>query len=166
MKQVSKKSAKASKPKRKSYKKSNFKRKNHPKFGTSKLEKDFAANFLDKLGVEYEWQFEAKDIGRFYDFRILPQGPIIEVNGGYYHSDPRIYEGKELNKMQKRNLAVDEYKKRWALAHGIPIYYVWEKDIKETPTKVMEYLKNILRIEEKKNNTKEDKKRRHINKIK
>lgn len=54
-------------------------KKNHPKYGTSKLEEDFAHDFLDKLGVDYEYQFEAKDIGRFYDFRIK-DGPIIEIN--------------------------------------------------------------------------------------
>ena len=43
----------------------------HPKYGTSKLEEDFARDFLDKLGVKYIYQFEAKDIGRFYDFAIL-----------------------------------------------------------------------------------------------
>ena len=26
----------------------------HPKFGTSKLEQDFAEQFLDKLGIEYK----------------------------------------------------------------------------------------------------------------
>jgi hypothetical protein len=40
----------------------------HPKFGTSKLEDDFASGFLDKLKVKYIRQFEAKDIKRFYDF--------------------------------------------------------------------------------------------------
>ena len=40
----------------------------HPEFGTSKLEQDFAKNFLDKLGVKYIWQFEAKEIKRFFDY--------------------------------------------------------------------------------------------------
>ena len=39
-------------------------------YGTSKLEEQFARDFLDKLEVPYKWQFEAKDIGRFFDFRI------------------------------------------------------------------------------------------------
>lgn len=34
----------------------------HPKYGTSKLEDKFAKEFLDKLGVPYERQFEAKEI--------------------------------------------------------------------------------------------------------
>lgn len=130
------------------------------KYGTSKLEEDFARDFLDKLGVEYVYQYEAADIGRFYDFRIK-DGPIIEINGTYWHSDPRVYEGKELNRTQKRNAAVDEYKKKWALMHGIPIYYVWEKDIRENPSKVMEFLREILR----KKDAADKMRRRHRNTI-
>lgn len=80
MKQVVKKNKadKVSKVK-KVLKKPTQKKRWHPKYGTSKLEEDFAKEFLDKLGVEYVYQFEAKDIGRFYDFRIK-DGPIIEIN--------------------------------------------------------------------------------------
>lgn len=133
-------------PKKQTVKKnpSNIKKKRwHPQYGTSKLEEDFAKNFLDKLGVEYTYQFEAKDIGRFYDYKIV-DGPIIEIQGGYWHGDPRLYEEKNLNSIQKRSRRVDEYKKKWALLRGIPIYYFWEKDIRENPSKVMEELKKIL----------------------
>ena len=33
-------------------------------YGTSKLEERFAKNFLDKLGVEYKYQYKAESIGR------------------------------------------------------------------------------------------------------
>lgn len=132
----------------------------HPKFGTSKLEEDFAKDFLDKLKVKYVYQFEAKDIGRFYDFKIV-DGPIIEVQGSYWHGDPRLYEQKDLNNVQLKTQKIDEYKKKWALSHGIPIYYVWEKDIKENPDKVMSFLKSVLYIEKKKN----EKNKRHINRL-
>ena len=133
----------------------------HPKYGTSKLEEDFARDFLDKLGVKYSYQYEAKDIGRWFDFKII-NGPIIEIQGSYWHGDSRIYEEKDLNKIQKKNIQVDAYKQKWALSHGIPIYYIWEKDVKESPDKVMAFLKEILYIEEKK----KYKNKRHINKIK
>ena len=133
----------------------------HPKYGTSKLEEDFARDFLDKLGLKYVYQYEAKDIGRWFDFKII-NGPIIEIQGSYWHGDSRIYEEKDLNKIQKKNIQVDAYKQKWALSHGIPIYYIWEKDVKESPDKVMAFLKEILYIEEKK----KDKNKRHINKIK
>lgn len=60
--------------------------KNKPKFkyGTSKLEKDFANNFLSKLGVKYEYQYEAKDIGRFYDFYLPDSRVLIEIDGDYW----------------------------------------------------------------------------------
>ena len=138
----------------------------HQKYGTSKLEEDFAKNFLDKLGVKYVYQFEAKDIGRFYDFYLPSHNLIIEVDGGYYHSDPRVVDENKLNPMQKHNRRVDEYKNKWALAHGIPIMRIWEKDIREAPEKVLNELKTRLYIEDKKVTLTEKKNKRHINKIK
>jgi hypothetical protein len=69
------------------------KTKKHPLFGTSKLEEDFARDFLDKLGVKYMRQYFASQIGRYYDFAILfgnkneytPGNMIlIEIDGGYW----------------------------------------------------------------------------------
>lgn len=166
MKQPSRKSVdnskKVNKPNKQSkpLAKRNSKPKAHPKFGTSKLEQDFAINFLDKLGVEYEWQYEASEIGRFYDFKIK-NGPILEINGSYWHGDSRIYEEKDLNSVQKKTMYIDELKKKWALTNGIPIYYIWEKDIRESPEKVMKFLNEILYIKEQKDN----KRKRHTNKL-
>lgn len=132
----------------------------HKEYGTSKLEEKFAKEFLDKLGVKYVYQFKAESIGRYFDFRIIPNGPIFEIQGGYWHADPRLYEGKELNPTQKKNIRVDEHKKKWALTNGIPIYYFWEKDINENPEKVLKEICDILYIENKKNIIKENKKKR------
>ena len=112
------------------------KTKKKPLFGTSKLEEDFARDFLDKLDVKYVYQFEAKDIGRFYDFAM------------------------------KHNKRVDELKDKWALLHGIPLLRIWEKDIRENPKGVMKELKKRLYIEDKKVTLTEKKNKRHVNKIK
>lgn len=56
------------------------KKRSHPQYGTSKLEEDFAKEFLDKLKVPYQYQFEAKDIGRFYDFYLPQSNLIIEID--------------------------------------------------------------------------------------
>lgn len=138
----------------------------HPKFGTSKLEEDFARDFLDKLKVRYVYQFEAKDIGRFYDFYLPDVNLIIEIDGSYFHSDPRLVKEENMNPMQKRNKRVDEYKDRWALMHGIPLIRFWEKDIRENPKMVMDELKKRLYIETEKKTLIEKKNKRHINKIK
>ena len=138
----------------------------HPKFGTSKLEEDFARDFLDKLKVRYVYQFEAKDIGRFYDFYLPDVNLIIEIDGSYFHSDPRLVKEENMNPMQKRNKRVDEYKDRWALMHGIPLIRFWEKDIRENPKMVMDELKKRLYLETEKKSLTEKKAKRHINKIK
>ncbi len=49
--------------------------------GTSKLEEYFMVNFLDKLGVKYVYQFEAKNIGRFFDFFLVDENLILEIQG-------------------------------------------------------------------------------------
>lgn len=129
-----------------------FKRRyNHPKYGTSKLEEDFARNFLDKLGLEYEYQFEARDIGRFYDFKC--GNVLIEIDGDYFHANPLLFEENKLNTMQKRNKRVDEYKDRWALSHGYPIMRIWEHDIRNNPEKVINMLKERFYINDKKKTT-------------
>lgn len=138
----------------------------HHKFGTSKLEEDFARDFLDKLKVRYVYQFEAKDIGRFYDFYLPDVNLIIEIDGSYFHSDPRLVKEENMNPMQKHNKRVDEYKDRWALMHGIPLIRIWEKDIRENPKMVMDELKKRLYIETEKKSLIEKKAKRHINKIK
>lgn len=139
------------------------KQRKHPLFGTSKLEEDFARDFLDKLGIEYIYQFEAKSIKRWYDFYLPKHNILIEIDGSYFHSDPRLVKEEDMSPMQKRNRRIDEYKNKWALANGIPIIRFWEKDIRENPSMVMEALKKRLYIEEAKN---EKKNKRHVNKIK
>ena len=150
-------------------------KRNHPKFGTSKLEVDFARDFLDKLKLKYIWQFEADDIGRFFDYAVILSDDkkrvngdiiLIEIDGSFFHSDPRVVDENNLKKMQKRNKRVDEIKNKWALMHGIPIIRFWEKDIRENPKMVMDELKKRLGIEKEKMVLKEEKSKRHINKIK
>ena len=137
----------------------------HPKYGTSKLEEDFARDFLDKLGVKYVYQFET-DIGRWFDFYLPEHNLLIEVDGSYYHSDPRLVKESEMNPMQKHNKRVDKHKDEWALMHGIPLIRIWEKDIRENPNQVMEMLKKRLYIQDKKVEVRANKNKRHINKIK
>ena len=96
MKQPIKKSKTGNKPIKQSKAKDSVKKKrSHPKYGTSKLEEDFASQFLKKLGVEYQYQFEAKDIGRFYDFYLPKHNLIIEINGDFWHGNPELYKEEE-----------------------------------------------------------------------
>lgn len=135
------------------------KKRPHPKYGTSKLEDFFAENFLDTLGVKYVRQYEAKEIGRFYDFFCPDANVIIEVDGDYYHSYGLTYEQK--NPMQKHNEWVDRVKDEWALSHGIPILRIWEHDIHDNPEKVMRTLKESIGKYTEKQRKIRDKNKRH-----
>ena len=134
-------------------------KKPHPKYGTSKLEKKFAKEFLEKLGIKYEEQFEAKDIKRFYDFYLPDYRVLLECDGDFYHSYGKVYE--EMNPMQKRNARVDEIKNEWAALHGYPLIRIWEHDINENPEKVLDMLRERLGVEMEKLIIKENKKKRH-----
>lgn len=123
------------------------------------MEDRFAKDFLDKMGVVYERQYEAKDIGRFYDFYIPDARLLIEVDGDYYHGYGLVHENK--NPMQKHNAWVDKQKDLWAAMHGIPVLRIWEHDINDHPAKVRKILEeNIGKYKEKKDR-KDNKDKRH-----
>lgn len=161
MDQPSKKTGKK-KPTKPAAKKKAFRTSKKPpgvKYGVSKLEDRFARNFLDRLGVEYVRQYEAKSIGRFFDFYLPRSNVVIEVDGDYWHGNPLIYENGPVNWTQRRAKAVDELKNRWAANHGIRILRVWEHDINNNAQQVLEWLKRELAGEIKKNKLLESRKR-------
>lgn len=130
------------------------------------MEQDFAKDFLDKLGVKYVYQYEAKDIGRFYDFYLPEHNILLEVDGGHWHSDPRLVKESEMSPMQKHNRMVDKIKDKWALLHGIPLIRIWEMDIRKNPQEVLTMLKKRLYLSEQEDKQKKKKNSRHINKLK
>lgn len=123
----------------------------------SGLETFFRVNVLEKIGVKYKQQFEAKSIGRFYDFYLPDSRVLLEIDGGYWHSDPRIYEGPQ-NAIQKRNKRVDDYKDKWALLNGYVLIRFWEQDILNDTQGVIKKLMERLKIEDKNQNIKKSKK--------
>jgi hypothetical protein len=126
------------------------------KYGTSKLEQYFAKEYLDKLGLKYIYEYEAKKIQRFYDFAIVqypevnylteekhgiksikqdgqitPISFCIEVDGNYWHSNPNFVDVSKLTPTQKHNKYVDFLKDKWCENNGIPLVRIWEEDIRK-----------------------------------
>lgn len=128
-------------------------------YGTSKLEERFARNFLDKLGVEYRYQFKMQSIGRYLDFYIPSCNVAIEVDGDFYHSYGLVYE--QMSPMQKKNKRVDEEKNHWCAVNCIKLIRIWEHDINEHPEKVMEMLKVELASAAENERKKAEMKKRH-----
>ena len=144
-------------------------KKEHPKYGTSKLEARFAEGFLKKLGLMFVYQYHAKEIGRYYDFVVVstmrPEGLVyeercgvisiddnnsqfsicfaIEIDGERYHSNGRKY--NELTSIQKRSVRVDEIKDEYCRIKRIPLLRIRENDINHNPKKVMDMLKEHIR---------------------
>lgn len=159
---------------------------NHKKYGTSKLEADFARDFLDKMGLVYIYQFEAKEIKRFYDFALtcyddvkyeyeekdgircvkqegqyFPIDVIIEVDGSFFHSDPRVVTEDKITPMHKHNKFIDSLKDQWAALHGIPLLRIWEYDIRNNPKMVKEEIGKYIKSGKKKRKIIEDRKKPH-----
>lgn len=162
--------------------KKNFKQ----KYGTSQLERDFANGFLDKYGIVYIYQYEAKEIKRFYDFAVTCYDDVkyeyeekdgircvkqegqffsvdllIEVDGSFYHSDPRVVTEDKITPMHKHNKFVDNLKNQWAAIHCIPLLRFWEYDIRKNPKMVIEEIKKYIKIEKHKKTVKENFKKPH-----
>ena len=115
------------------------KSKNASELDGSGLEYFFRINILDKLGIKYSQQFKAKSIGRFYDFILLDYRIIIECDGTFFHSDPRIYKDS-LTITQKRNKRVDEIKNKWAQENYYVLLRFWEKDIYNDVPGIIKFL--------------------------
>ncbi len=188
MKQPIKGQGKIKRKKPKAYKKYNpfnLEHKDNKQYGTSKLERDFARDFLDANGIIYIYQFEAKEIGRFFDFAITSYKKsylmeekdgikcvnqndksfevsfLIEVDGDYWHSNPEKFKDKKLTPTQKHNLFVDKLKDQYAGMHCVPLVRIWENDIRNNPQKVLEELKKYIAIGEKKRKILENRRMPH-----
>lgn len=146
------------------------KRKTKPNYGTSKLETYFANTFLDKLGLNYVYEYMAEDIKRFYDFAIVATQPntelvleekngvksisqsknlirplfLIEIDGEHWHPDLDKVKWDELSPMQKHNAMVDKLKNEWCVKHRLPLLRIWEYDIRNNPQYVFEKIKEFL----------------------
>ena len=162
-------------------------RKHIQEYGTSQLERDFARDFLDWLGLKYVYQFEAKDIKRFFDFAVTSEENypykyiekdglitidqdaqifipnfLIEVDGDYWHGNPSmIDEKKGLSPMQKHNKFIDKLKDEWCGMHCIPLLRIWENDIKRNPKKVMDMICEYSSSAKKRKLIMDNKKRPH-----
>tara|TARA_R100001530_G_scaffold124650_1_gene92907 strand:+ start:443 stop:1237 length:795 start_codon:yes stop_codon:yes gene_type:complete len=98
------------------------------------------AHELDLLGCNYVRQYFIRDgLGKFaavLDFYIPASNCAIEVNGTYWHCDPRIYPSP-INEMQQR--CVDRYTRKIELlkSSGIRLVEIWEEDFKKGPSEAV-----------------------------
>lgn len=188
MKQPIRGKGKIKRPKPKNVKKYtsfNLQHRNNLQYGTSQLERDFARDFLDAFNIPYIYQFEAKEIGRYFDFAVTTYRKqylmeekdgikcvnqddksfdvsfFIECDGDYYHANPSKYKEEDLSPMQKHNRFIDKLKDQYAGMHCVPLVRIWENDIRNNPQKVIDELNKYIALGEKKRKILENKKKPH-----
>jgi very-short-patch-repair endonuclease len=111
---------------------------------TSKLENEFIDKFIMPLGEEVIRQFYIKDINQFCDCYLPKYNLVIEINGRYWHCDPRFYKNGPINEKQKRRIEKDGIKSSYLDSHGFRLFVAWEDDIKSNPNLLIEDIKKLI----------------------
>lgn len=101
---------------------------------------DVVAEVLDRLGVGYRRQVAIRgERGRYVaavDF-LLGDGRAVEVNGTFWHADPRVYPNGPAFPAQRRTAACWDRKVNALATLGIPVVIIWEIDLAEDPTQAV-----------------------------
>jgi len=94
-----------------------------------------AYNKLENLYAEYLKSKDIKFVQQYrvskylFDFYIPEENLLIEVNGTFWHADPRVYANKKLYPIQIKNLENDKNKIKKAISLGYKVKVVWEQDV-------------------------------------
>ena len=103
--------------------------------GTSKLE-TLISESLNNLSISYTSQFVLN--GKLFDFRLTNTNVLIEVNGDYWHCNPKKYQKNEKVrfpgglKMVSDVWEKDKVKRLKAEKEGFKVVYIWEDEIKKS----------------------------------
>jgi len=101
------------------------------------------SEMMKELGVECECQ---KVIGnKIYDFYIPSKNTLVEIHGDYWHANSLIYESKDLNKVQKRNIKNDKFKEILAKGNGYLFEVSWEYDLNNNYEEQKERFNKLLK---------------------
>ncbi|WP_288981836.1 hypothetical protein [uncultured Flavobacterium sp.] len=127
-------------------------RKNHGIFkhggrscGSLTMPEKYIDLFLKDTGVIYDCQ--SKFFGLIADFYIPSCKIIIEVNGDYWHGNPRIYKNNELDSIQQKGVDRDIRKYDVYNKAGFLTIIIWEQDILKSSSFLIikEKLSNLIK---------------------
>ena len=110
-------------------------------YAQNKLEKNVQA-WLESKGIDFTYSAIMGDGIHNYQFDFIVHGKrtLIEVHGTYWHSDPRVYAGKDLNVTQIQNKERDIRKADFAKSKGFTLLVIWESDVKANNFAALEEL--------------------------
>lgn len=83
--------------------------------------------FLNDLNIKYE---KEKVISHWsFDFFLIDYSILIEVDGDYFHSNPKLYPNGPETKTQRVNHYRDLKKNQFCIDSGLKLVRFWESDI-------------------------------------
>jgi G:T-mismatch repair DNA endonuclease (very short patch repair protein) len=97
-------------------------------------------SFLKQLNIEFSTHNYISEIAHAYqcDIQINPQPnfiserkTILELDGDYWHANPKFYPIEELTEKQKKQIERDAYRNEELRAAGFNVIRMWENDIKK-----------------------------------
>ena len=98
--------------------------------------------YLKSLNVDY---VAHEKLGRYIpDFQIKQANLIIEIQGDYYHCNPKLYPDGPKNEHQIRYVINDYYKKCFYLGNGYVLLELWEHDIVNNFQYIQDLIKESL----------------------
>lgn len=84
-------------------------------------------DYIKSLNINYKKNYR---VGRFLvDFYLLDYNLVIECDGDYWHSNPKFYDSKNLDKIQIKNKDRDNRKEKLLNENEINFIRLWEHDI-------------------------------------
>lgn len=103
----------------------------------NKLEQSFR-DILNLCKIKYIQSFNS---GRFvYDFYVPSKNILIEVDGDFYHTNPKKYPNGPIYEIQIKNIKNDKIKTEWAESNGYTLLRFWESDIENDRLQIVKTL--------------------------
>lgn len=107
----------------------------------SRLEKK-VGSLIETIGLKVVPQYGVRgDRGRYVavaDFFLPEFDLLVEVNGTYWHADPRVYPNGPKTAAQIRTKRRYDRKMRRLKSLGYRVVEIWEKDFKKDPQKAVQ----------------------------
>ncbi len=101
----------------------------------SKLEKR-VLSILKDLQIDFTSQYRIGKYFHKYDIRICKTKILIEINGDFWHANPKLFKETDILNFSKTNHPIvkdiwekDKKNKEYAEKHGYKVIYLWENDI-------------------------------------
>ena len=113
----------------------------HEVFGKSKIAQSHMANqIINEIKLKYNGEKEYLVNKYSFDFRY--KNILIEINGAYWHCNPKLYKPFEFNKVVGKYAheiwKKDKSKKKVAEDKGYLVYIIWEYDYRKNPKETLD----------------------------